>query len=134
MQGSKSPNGTAIRVGNHYKREAGKKDAKEQDKLNQEEWMRYKKRLRSSIIIKEFLKKHSAVKESYLRGKQYGDMIQCWEADIVFEIVLELVKRDIPVLTVYDSFIVQQRHEGLLKKLMSEVKFVNRRELGRVVI
>ena len=96
--------------------------------------MRYKKRLRSSIIIKEFLKKHSAVKESYLRGKQYGDMIQCWEADIVFEIVLELVKRDIPVLTIHDSFIVQQRHEGLLKKLMSEVRFVNRRELGRVVI
>ena len=61
-------------------------------------------------------------------------MIQCWEADIVFEIVLELVKRGIPVLTVYDSFIVQQRHEELLKKLMSEVRFVNRRELSRVVI
>ena len=61
-------------------------------------------------------------------------MIQCWEADIVFEIVLELVKRDIPVLTVYDSFIVQQRYEDLLIELMSEVKFVNRRELGRVVI
>ena len=134
MQGSKSPNGTAIRVGNHYKREAGKKDAKEQDKLNQEEWMRYKKRLRSSIIIKEFLKKHSAVKESYLRGKQYGDMIQCWEADIVFEIVLELVKRNIPVLTVYDSFIVQQRHEELLRKLMSEVKFVNRRALDKMFL
>ena len=134
MQGSKSPNGTAIRVGNHYKREVGKKDSKEQDKLNQEEWLRYKKRVNSSTIIKEFLKKHSAVKDSYLRGKQYGDMIQCWEADIVFEIVLELVKSDISVLTVYDSFIVQQRHEGLLKKLMSEVKFVNRRALDKMFL
>ena len=134
MQGSKSPNGTAISVGNNYKREAGKKDAEEQDKLNQEEWLSYKKRVNSSIIIKEFLKKHLAVKDSYLRGKQYGDMIQCWESDIVFEIVIELVKRDIPVLTIHDSFIVQQRHEGLLKKLMSEVRFVNRRELSRVVI
>ena len=134
MQGAKSTAGTAIRVGNHYKREVGKKDSKEQDKLNQRQWLSYKKRVNSSIIIKEFLKKHSAVKGSYLRGKQYGDMIQCWEADIVFEIVLELVKRDIPVLTVYDSFIVQQRHEEILIKLMNEVKFVNRRELGRVVI
>ena len=134
MQGSKSPNGTAIRVGNHYKREVGKKDSKEQDKLNQEEWLRYKKRVNSSTIIKEFLKKHLAVKDSYLRGKQYGDMIQCWESDIVFEIVIELVKRDIPVLTIHDSFIVQQRHEVVLKKLMSEVRFVNRRELSRVVI
>ena len=134
MQGAKSTAGTAIRVGNHYKREVGKKDSKEQDKLNQRQWLSYKKRVNSSTIIDEFLKKHSAVKGSYLRGKQYGDMIQCWEADIVFEIVLELVKRDIPVLTVYDSFIVQQRHEEILIKLMNEVKFVNRRELGRVVI
>jgi hypothetical protein len=134
MQGAKSITGTAISVGNNYKRVANKHDATEQDKLNYHEWHSYKKRVNSSTMIKEFLKKHSAVKESYLRGKQYGDMIQCWEADIVFEIVLELVKRDIPVLTVYDSFIVQQRHEKILKKLMSEVRFVNRRELSRVVI
>jgi len=134
MQGAKSTTGTAISVGNNYKRVANKHDATEQDKLNYHEWHSYKKRVNSSTMIKEFLKKHSAVKESYLRGKQYGDMIQCWESDIVFEIVLELVKRDIPVLTVYDSFIVQQRHEKILKKLMSEVRFVNRRELSRVVI
>ena len=134
MQGAKSVAGTAISVGNHYKRESHKHDASEQDKLNYGEWHRYKKRINSSTLAKEFLKKHIAVKNSYLRGKQYGDMIQCWEADIVFEVVIELVKREIPVLTVYDSFIVQKRHQELLKRLMKEVKFVNRRKLNMVII
>jgi hypothetical protein len=134
MQGAKSIAGTAISVGNHYKREANKQDASEQDKLNYNEWHRYKKRVNSSTLIKEFLKKHTDVRDSYLRGKQYGDMIQCWEADIVFEVVIELINRDIPVLTVYDSFIVQKRHKELLKRLMKEVKFVNRRKLVEVVI
>ena len=56
-------------------------------------------------------------------------MIQCWESDIVFEVVIELVKKNIPVLTVYDSFIVQKRHEVLLKRLMNEVNIVDRRKL-----
>ena len=129
MQGARSVAGTTISVGNHYKREANKHDASEQDKLNYKEWHRYKKRVNSSTLIKEFLKKHIAVKDSYLKGKQYGDMIQCWESDIVFEVVIELVKRNIPVLTVYDSFIVQKRHEELLKRLMKEVKFIDRRKL-----
>ena len=134
MQGAKSATGAAISVGNNYKRVANKHNATEQDKLNYDEWHSYKKRVRSSVIIKEFLKKHSVVRDSYLRGKQYGDMIQCWEADIVFEIVIKLVKRDIPVLTVYDSFIVQKQYEDILIKLMSEVKFINRRELDKMIL
>jgi len=134
MQGAKSATGAAISVGNNYKRVANKHNATEQDKLNYDEWHSYKKRVRSSVIIKEFLKKHSVVRDSYLRGKQYGDMIQCWEADIVFEIVIKLVKRDIPVLTVYDSFIVQKQYEDILIKLMSEVKFINRRELDKMTL
>jgi len=134
MQGAKSDTGAAISVGNNYKRVANKHNATEQDKLNYDEWHSYKKRVRSSVIIKEFLKKHSVVRDSYLRGKQYGDMIQCWEADIVFEIVIKLVKRDIPVLTVYDSFIVQKQYEDILIKLMSEVKFINRRELDKMIL
>ena len=128
MQGSRSPSGTAIRVGNHYKREASKPGASAQDIDNHNEWLRFKKKVSSSVIINMFLQKHLLVKASYLQGKQYGDMIQCWESDIVFEVVVELVKRGIPVLTVYDSFIVQLSYLSVLKELMDNVKFINRRE------
>ncbi|SVD11037.1 uncharacterized protein METZ01_LOCUS363891, partial [marine metagenome] len=114
MQGSRSPSGTAIRVGNHYKREASKPGASAQDIDNHDEWLRFKKKVSSSVIINMFLQKHLLVKDSYHRGKQYGDMIQCWESDIVFEVVVELVKRGIPVLTVYDSFIVQLSYLSVL--------------------
>ena len=129
MQGSRSPSGTAIRVGNHYKREASKPGASAQDIDNHDEWLSFKKKVSSSVIINMFLQKHLLVKASYLQGKQYGDMIQCWESDIVFEVVVELVKRGIPVLTVYDSFIVQLSYLSVLKELMENVKFVNRRKL-----
>jgi len=129
MQGSKSPLGTAISVGNHYKREAAKPGAAAKDTFQYEQWLSYKKKVSTSIIIDSFLTKHSLVKDYYMRGKQYGDRIQCWESDIVFEVVIELVKRRIPVLTVYDSFIIQLRYSRLLNELMEDVKFTNRRKL-----
>ena len=129
MQGSRSPLGTAISLGNHYKREAAKPGAAAKDILQHEEWLTYKKKVSTSTIISKFLDKHYLVKDYYMRGKQYGDMIQCWESDIVFEVVVELVKRRIPVLTVYDSFIIQLRYSRLLKELMEDVKFTNRRRL-----
>jgi hypothetical protein len=129
MQGSKSPLGTAIRVGNHYKREATKVGASAKNIHHYEEWLTYKKKVNASVIINMFLDKHSLVKDYYMRGKQYGDMIQCWESDIVFEVVIELVKRRIPVLTVYDSFIVQLSYLSVLEELMDNVKFINRRKL-----
>jgi hypothetical protein len=129
MQGSSSARGTAIRVGKYYKREASKPGASAQDIDNHLEWLNFKKGVNSSVIIYMFLHKHSLVRDSYLRGKQYGDKIQCWESDIVFEVVIELVKRGIPVLTVYDSFIVQQSSLSVLEELMEKVKFIDRREL-----
>ncbi len=129
MQGSKNPLGTAIRVGNHYKREATKVGASAKNIHHYEEWLTYKKKVNASVIINMFLDKHSLVKDYYMRGKQYGDMIQCWESDIVFEVVIELVKRRIPVLTVYDSFIVQLSYLSVLEELMDNVKFINRRKL-----
>ena len=129
MQGSTSTNGTAIRVGNHYKKEAAKPGAAAVAITQYEEWLAYKKKVSTSTIISKFLDKHYQVKDYYMRGKQYGDRIQCWESDIVFEVVIELVKLRIPVLTVYDSFIIQQQYAELLKKLMEEVRFTSRRKL-----
>jgi len=40
-----------------------------------------------------------------MKGKADGDFIGCWESDLVFEIVMELIRRDMLCLTVYDSFI-----------------------------
>ena len=129
MQGSTSTNGTAIRVGNHYKKEAAKPGAAAVAITQSEEWLAYKKKVRTSTIIAKFLDKHYQVKDYYMRGKQFGDMIQCWESDIVFEVVIELVKLRIPVLTVYDSFIIQQQSAELLKNLMEDVRFTSRRKL-----
>ena len=73
--------------------------------------------------------KHYQVKDYYLRGKQYGDMISAWEADLVFEVVIELTKRGVACLTVYDSFIVQSKYEDLVKELIKKTRFVNRRNI-----
>ena len=129
MQGSRSPLGTAISLGNHYKREVAKPGAAAKDMLQHEEWLTYKKKVSTSTIISKFLDKHYQVKDYYMRGKQYGDRIQCWESDIVFEVVIELVKLRIPVLTVYDSFIIQLQYAELLKEIMEEVRFTSRRKL-----
>ena len=133
MQGSISPLATAISLGNHYKREAAKPGAAAKDMLQYKEWLSYKKKVGTSTIISKFLDKHYQVKDYYMRGKQYGDKIQCWESDIVFEVVIELVKLRIPVLTVYDSFIIQQQYAELLKKLMEDVRFTSRRKLESLV-
>jgi hypothetical protein len=74
--------------------------------------------------------KHYQVKDYYLRGKQYGDMISGWEADLVFEVVMELTNRGVACLTVYDSFIVQSQYKELVEDLVSKTRFVNRRNLA----
>ena len=79
------------------------------------------------------MSKHYLVKDYYLRGKQYGDMIQCWEADLVFEVVKELTDRGVVCLTVYDSFIVQSKHKKLVEDLIRDTRFVNRRNIDNLL-
>jgi len=76
------------------------------------------------------MSKHHLVRDYYLRGKQYGDMISGWEADLVFEVVMELTNRGVACLTVYDSFIVQSKYEDLVKDLVKNTRFINRRNLA----
>jgi hypothetical protein len=75
------------------------------------------------------MSKHHLVRDYYLRGKQYGDMIIGWEADLVFEVVMELTSRGVACLTVYDSFIVQSKYKDLVEDLVKKTRFINRRNI-----
>ena len=77
--------------------------------------------IKPSEIMKAFLQKHIYIKEFYLKGKKMGDYVACMESDRVFEIIRQLTEKSIPVLTVYDAFIVQKQYEDLVLKLMAEL-------------
>ena len=77
--------------------------------------------IKPSEIMKAFLQKHIYIKEFYLKGKKMGDYVACMESDRVFEIIRQLTEKSIPVLTVYDAFIIQRQYEDLVLKLMAEL-------------
>jgi len=132
-QGANTARGVSARVGRHYNREASKKDAKQKDIDKHQQWLRFIKKTPATKIHKALMNKHHLVKDYYLRGKQYGDMISGWEADLVFEVVIELTKRGIPCLTVYDSFIVQSKYKKLVKDLVKKTRFINRRNITNLL-
>jgi len=132
-QGANTARGVSSRVGRQYNREATKKDAKQKDINKHKQWLKFIKRIPATKIHRALMSKHYLVKDYYLRGKQYGDMIQCWEADLVFEVVRELTDRGVVCLTVYDSFIVQSKHKKLVKDLIRDTRFVNRRNIANLL-
>lgn len=77
--------------------------------------------IKPSVIMKAFLQKHIYIKEFYLKGKKMGDYVACMESDRVFEIIRQLTEKSIPVLTVYDAFIVQKQYEDIVLNLMAEL-------------
>lgn len=132
MQGSKSPRGAAQSVINHYKYNATEvKSPKLKDIQKYEEYLEFKKKTKPTDIANAILKKHPKVAKYYNNGKAYGDFISCWESDIVFEVVMELTKRDIPCLTVYDSFIVPLQYKDLVDSIKDTTPYVDRRGLPR---
>jgi len=132
-QSANSSRGVSARVGRNYKKKANEDNAKQKDIDNLNEWNRFKKKTSGTKVHKVLMMKHYQVKDYYLRGKQYGDMIQCWEADLVFEVVRELTNRGVACLTVFDSFIVQSKHEGLVRDLIRDTRFVNRRNVASLL-
>jgi len=128
MQGSKSPRGAVQSVVKSYKRKI--KKSKESNGLavkNYDEYLEFKKKVPPLTIINVFLDKHPKVRGYYNRDKAWGDYISCWESDIVFEVVMELTKRGIPCLTVYDSFIVPLKHKEYVDSIKDITPYVNRR-------
>ena len=134
MQGSNSVLGTAHSVINHYKYEALKvKNPKAKDIKKHEEYIEFKKKVKSTDIAKAILNKHPKIAKYYNNGKIYGDFISCWESDIVFEVVMELTKRGIPCLTIYDSFIVPIQYKELVENMKDVKPYINRRGLSEEV-
>jgi len=128
MQGSSSPRGTAQRVINNYKHKALEVDSpKTKDIAKYEEYLAFKKKVKPTAIVEAILMRHSRVSKEYMKGKEFGDFIGCWESDLVFEVVMELTKRSIPCLTVYDSFIVPIEYKELVDSIKDSMPYVNRR-------
>ena len=67
------------------------------------------------------LEKHKKIDKYFLQGKKVGDLILCYESDRVFEIIRRFTQESIPILTVYDSFIVEEKHQDKLMELMDRM-------------
>ena len=132
-QGANTARGVSARVGKHYSREANKQDAKQEDIDKYKQWLKFIKRIPATKIHQALMSKHYLVRDYYLRGKQYGDMISGWEADLVFEVVRGLTNRGVVCLTIYDSFIVQSKYKKLVKDLIKKTRFVNRRNIANLL-
>jgi hypothetical protein len=130
MQGSSSPRGTAQRVINNYKHKALEEDnPKPKDIAKYEEYLAFKKNVKPTAIVQAILMRHSKVSDKYMKGKEFGDLIGCWESDLVFEVIIELTKRGIPCLTVYDSFIVPLEYKELVDSIKDSTPYINRRSI-----
>ena len=98
------------------------KDTRSKKEIKEsQEYKAFKFKLKPSELLNLYLNKHKVVRSYYLKGKRMGDLVACMESDRVFEIVRRLTKLKIPVLTVYDSFIVKQSDSKILKSLMDEL-------------
>lgn len=126
MQNGKTPAGTARSVLNYYKSQS--------DLTEYDEYLEIKKKVTPTEIVNAILEKHSVIAPYYLNGKAYGDYISCWESDIVFEVVVELTRRGIPCLTIYDSFIVPLQYKELVDEMKDRTPYINRRELEKVLL
>jgi len=126
MQFTGSIQATTATLENHY-REKDIPDTRPTKEIERsKEYVNLKLRLRPSEVIEAYLDKHSEVAHYYLRGKQFGHNIQQIESSFVFEVVQQLTSANIPVLTVYDSFIVQERHKEHLMHIINTTQPVNR--------
>lgn len=104
-----------------FKDKRSKKEIKRAEEYNQ-----IKKIVKPSEIVKAYLDKHKEIAWYYQKEKIMGHHIQYWESEIVFDIVIELTNAQIPVLTVYDSFIVQEQHKARVEYLIKNIPFNNK--------
>jgi hypothetical protein len=62
---------------------------------------------------------HPMIYEKYFyRGKDTGAMFMRHESNIANEVIMKFVSKDIPILVLHDSFIVQEKHKDLLGRTM----------------
>ena len=63
-------------------------------------------------------KKHEPIKDFFYKGKLAGQVIQWVEANLIFHIATEFMNQDIPVLTVHDELIAEEKHIPMIKDFM----------------
>ena len=81
-------------------------------------------------VLTKFLMMHQKIRHLFLKGKEFGNKVQCLESDLVFRIVDDLTHAGIPCLTVHGPIIVQKKHQGLVRDLMSTTTFPDKELVG----
>ena len=93
----------------------------QKDKKDMKAYNQMKNFISPSQLGQMILEKHQLIDKYFLQGKKVGDLILCYESDRVFEIIRRFTQENIPVLTVYDSFIVEEKHQDKLMELMDRM-------------
>jgi hypothetical protein len=135
MQGSKPKyQSTATRVARSFRQDAEKSSAKQSDKDNYELFKKWRKKYKPTQIIDKFLNRHSKISGHYRKGKAYGDLISCWESDILFEILIDLTDKGIPALSVYDSVIVPIQYKDYVEGIINTMEYQDRKHLRDILL
>ena len=121
MLNTKSVNNAVAALENHYLPNVFDDKRSKKDLKKAGEYKSIKLRIKPGDILRAFLDKHKSIKRSFLQGKRMGDLVACQESDRVFEIVRRFTANNVPILTVYDSFIVQEQYRDNLQKWMDEL-------------
>ena len=121
MLNTKSINGAVAALENHYLPNVFDDKRSKKALKKADEYKSVKLRIKPSVILRAFLDKHKSISGSFLQGRRMGDLVACQESDRVFEIVRRFTINNVPILTVYDSFIVQEKYKDNLQKWMDKL-------------
>jgi hypothetical protein len=75
---------------------------------------------RSRPLLEAFMETHEPINQHFCTGKETGLRIMNKDARICLDIVYDFTKQRIPILSVHDSFIVQQQFKDLLRDTMQK--------------
>lgn len=74
---------------------------------------------RARNLIERLKERHQPIADSF--GSGAGLRLQRIDSDIAEQVQLRLIRRGIVSLPIHDSFIVEQRHSGVLREVMNDV-------------
>jgi len=72
-------------------------------------------------IMNAFIDKHKTIARYFFSGKDSGLKVMNKDAQIALDIVNHFVKKNIPILAVHDSFIVQKKYQSALRETMKRI-------------
>lgn len=105
---------TAERAANYWLYEAEPTEQEELKKLGI---------TRARPFIDKFMIEHEPIAHYFCKGKDTGMRVMNKDSKIALDIVNHFAKQDIPILSVHDSFIVQEKYrEELLQVMKNEYK------------